>query len=74
MSPTIDAPVEWVETVGQLRLPARADRRLQFLMDRNNEGALTSDERAELESLVEMSENLSVVRGEALLLLGRKPQ
>lgn len=74
MSATIDAPLEWVETVGQLRLPSRADARMQELMDRNNEGDLSAVERAELESLVELSERLSIVRGEALLLLGRLPE
>jgi hypothetical protein len=73
MSSTIDAPVEWVETVGRLRLPAKTDERLQQLMDRNNNGQLTPAERQELESLVELSESLSVVRAEALLLLGRQP-
>ena len=42
-------------------------------MDRNNEGLLTEAERADLESLVELSERLSLVRAEALKLLGRKP-
>jgi len=73
MNTTIDAPVEWVETIGQLRLPSKADDRLQQLMDRNNEGELAADEREELESLVELSERLSLVRAEALLLLGRRP-
>lgn len=73
MNATIDAPVEWVETIGQLRLPNKADGRLQQLMDRNNEGELATGEREELESLVELSERLSLVRAEALLLLGRRP-
>ena len=73
MSSTIDAPLEWVETVGELRLPPKTDRRLQELMDRNNEGLLSEAERADLESLVELSEWLSLVRAEALHLLGRKP-
>ena len=72
MSSTIEAPQEWVETVGDLRLPPRADRKLQMLMDRNNEGLLTEAEREELESLVELSERLALVRAEALHLLGRK--
>jgi hypothetical protein len=71
MNATIDAPLEWVQTVGQLRLPAKTDARLQELMDRNNEGALSPAERAELDSLVELSEQLSLVRAEALHLLGR---
>lgn len=70
----ISAPTDWVEHVSELRLPPRTDRRLQQLMDRNNEGRLGTDERAELESLVEMSEALAIVRAEALHLLGRKPR
>ncbi len=70
---TIDAPLEWVETVGNLRLPPKTNQRLQELMDRNNEGLLTEPEQADLESLVELSERLSLVRAEALHLLGRKP-
>lgn len=70
----IEAPVDWVESVSELKLPARTDERLQDLMDRNNEGRLTPSERAELESLVALSEELSLVRAEALLLLGRTPQ
>ena len=70
----IPAPFEWIEFVSELRLPARSDQRLQSLMDRNNEGQLTNEERAELESLVELSETLSLARTEALILLGRKPE
>src|SRR5215207_7104146 len=51
----VSAPAEWVEFVADLRLPPRTDRRLQELMDRNNEGQLGEAERAELESLVEVS-------------------
>jgi len=70
---TIDAPLQWVETVASLKLPDQADRQLQYLMDRNNEGKLTEQERADLAALVELSERLSLVRAEALHLLGRKP-
>jgi hypothetical protein len=70
----ISAPVDWVESVSELKLPASADRRLQELMDRNTEGQLTAEQRADLESLVELSERLSLVRAEALHLLGRKPE
>jgi hypothetical protein len=73
MSMTIDAPLKWVETVGDLCLPPKTDERLQELMDRNSEGLLSESERADLESLVELSERLSLVRAEALHLLGRKP-
>jgi len=70
---TIDAPLQWVETVASLKLPDQADRQLQYLMDRNNEGKLTEQERADLAALAELSERLSLVRAEALHLLGRKP-
>jgi len=42
-----------------LRLPEQADRHLQPLMDRNNEGLLTDLERADLAALAELSERLS---------------
>ena len=71
---TIPAPTEWVEAVGELRFPERTERRMQVLMDRNNEGLLTEAERADLESLVELSERISLVRAEAIHLLGRKPE
>lgn len=74
MAAVISAPVEWIESVGDLKLPAKADTRLQELMDRNNEGQLSDSERRELEALVELSERLSLVRAEALHLLGKSPQ
>jgi hypothetical protein len=70
----ISAPLDWVELVSDLRLPRKADRRMQELMDRNTEGQLSDEQSAELESLVELSETLSLVRAEALHLLGRKPE
>lgn len=73
MSAVIEAPLEMVEAVAALRLPPRADQRLQVLMDRNTNGALAPDEREELETLVELSETLALVRAQALYLLGRKP-
>lgn len=51
----------------------KADRRLQELVDRNNEDLLDSVERDELEALVELSEQLSLPRGEALRILGKRP-
>jgi hypothetical protein len=70
---TIAAPVDWVEAVGNLHFPAKADHRLHELMDRNNEGLLQLAEKEELEALVELSEQLSLVRGEALQILGKQP-
>ncbi len=74
MNAVIAAPVDWIESVGDLRLPTKADSRLQELMDRNNEGDLTGGERDELAALAELSERLSLVRAEALQILGRQPQ
>jgi hypothetical protein len=43
-------------------------------MDRNSAGALTTDERQELEALAELSETISLVRADALQVLGRHPE
>jgi len=42
-------------------------------MDRNNEGLLQGSEKDELEALVEVSEQLSLVRAEAWQILGKQP-
>ena len=73
MVAAISAPKDWIESVSELRLPPKSDRRLGVLMDRNNDGSLNPDERDELESLVAMSETLSLVRAKALAILGRRP-
>lgn len=62
------------EAAAGLRFPPATDERLQDLMDRNNEGALSEDERKELECLAQMSEAISLVRAKALCYLGRKPE
>ena len=74
MTSVVQAPLEMVEAVAALRIPSRSDRRLQTLMDRNTEGTLTPEEREELETLVELSETIALVRAQALHLLGRPPQ
>lgn len=73
MDVTVDAPLQWVESITALRLPDQTDQRMQDLMDRNNEGQLSPQEQADLAALAELSERLSLVRAEALHLLGRKP-
>jgi len=73
VSTVVQAPRDLMEAVAGLRLPPRTDKRLQSLMDRNNEGALSPQEREELESLAELSETISLLRARALHLLGRKP-
>ncbi len=73
MNSTVAAPVDWVKAVGNLHFPSKADHRLQELMDRHNEGLLQEYEKEELEALVELSEQLSLVRAEALQILGKQP-
>jgi hypothetical protein len=74
MNPTIPAPTDWIDAIAELRFPPKADQQLQLLMDRNNEGKLSPQERDELEALAELSERLSLVRAKALQLLGRGPR
>jgi len=64
---------QMLEQAAGLRLPPEVDRRLQDLMDRNNEGALTPDEREELECLVDCTEAMSLVRAQALKRLRDVP-
>jgi len=73
MPTVIEAPVDLVEAVADLRFPPKTDELLQSLMDRNTNGILTSAERDELQALVELSETMSLIRARALKLLGRKP-
>lgn len=69
MQATVEAPIELVRALSDFRIPPRLDAKLQMLMDRNTEGALTSEEREELESLVEFSESISLLRAQSLQLL-----
>lgn len=70
MTTFVEAPLQWVEWLSDLKFPAQTDQRLQELMERHNEGDLTEGEKAELQSLVQLSEQLSLVRSEALHLRG----
>ncbi|MBX9679066.1 MAG: hypothetical protein K2X38_09910 [Gemmataceae bacterium] len=69
MSAVVEAPIDLMQTMSHLRLPESIDRRLQELMDLNNDGALTPQELIELTSLVELNEDLSICRASAMLLL-----
>jgi len=73
MPAVIEAPVEMIEAIADLRFPLKTDQLLQSLMDRNTEGKLTPEEREELEGLVELSQTIALVRAKALQVLGRKP-
>ncbi len=68
----IEAPIELVTSVADLRFPPKIDAYLQSLMDRNTEGQLSTTEREELEALVELSETISLLRVQALQVLGRR--
>ena len=68
---TVEAPIELVTSVADLQFPQKIDIHLQTLMDRNTEGHLSESERAELEALVELSETISLLRVQALRVLGR---
>lgn len=71
---TLPAPVAWVRSVSELRLPASTDRRLTDLKDRNTDGILSAAEREELAALADVSESLSLVRANALGLLDAAPR
>ncbi len=66
----IAAPVDWVESISELRFPTKADHRRQHLMDRNNNGELLPGELEELESLVELSERLALAQCGSAKTLG----
>ena len=68
---TIETPIELVTSVADPRFPPKIDAHLQALMDRNTEGQLSDTERKELEALVEVSETISLLRVQALRVLGR---
>ena len=63
MPQVIEIPIE----LTQFQLPIAVDERLQFLLDRQDEGMeLTLIERKEAEGLVEVAEFLSLIRLRAL--------
>jgi hypothetical protein len=72
MPAVMSAPVDLVESIADLRFPAKTDALLQWLMERNANGQLTPAQKEELEALVELSETISIVRAKALRLLGRE--
>ena len=73
MTATIPGPASWIEAIGGFRLPSQTDRHLQTLLDRNNEGLLQPSEKDELAALAALSEEISLLRAEALHLLGKRP-
>jgi hypothetical protein len=73
MPAVVEAPLSLVEKLAEVRFPAKADARLQRLMDRNSQGTLTAEEKDELAGLAELSVTMSLFRAQALRLLGRQP-
>ena len=69
MSATIQAPIDMLECVANLHLPRNEDRKLQTLMDRNTNGDLNPEELKELAALAEWSEEISLLRAQAIVLL-----
>ena len=63
-------PTEWIQSIGEFRMPPQADRHLQQLMDRNTEGLLQPSEK---EKLAALSEELSLLSARALEILGQTP-
>jgi len=60
---TVRVDVELPSDLAKLDLPEGVDRRLHSLLDKQDRGeALTDDERAEAEGLVELSELLTLLR------------
>lgn len=73
MSAKVEMPIDIVEVFANVRFLPKTDARLQHLMDRNTEGELSEAEREELEALVELSQQMSLLRAQALVALGRRP-
>lgn len=73
MSQTITVPTSWIQSVGGFHLPSQIDRHLQQLMDRNNEGLLDPAEKQGLAALACLSEEMALLRAQALQLLGQHP-
>lgn len=73
MTATITAPASWIEYISDFHFPEETDRHLQKLMDRNNEGLLLPSEKEELSALAALSEDISLLRAQALQLLGKRP-
>ena len=68
MSEPVTIELEMPSDLEGLRFPAALDRRLQVLLDRQDEGLVLDDaERQEAEALVNLSEVLTALRLRATL-------
>lgn len=62
-----------LKEIAMFTFPVPVQVRLERLMERNNEGELTPDEREELRSLVNLNELVSILKGWTQLLLRFAP-
>jgi hypothetical protein len=63
MSSAIEVQLELPDDLARFRLPEGVARRLQQLLDRQDQGeVLSADERYEAEGLVDLAELLSLLR------------
>ena len=69
MDRTVDVPLDLLEEIANLEFPASTQEALARLMDKNNEGRLSAEEREELRALVDLNERVSLLKGRAKLLL-----
>ena len=69
MSRTVEIPLDLLEEVARLEFPSSMQEALARLMDKNNEGKLSEEERIELQALVDLNERLSLLKGRAKLSL-----
>jgi hypothetical protein len=69
MPTTIQAPFEYIEELAHLEFPASTRGKLRDLMDKNTDGTLSGEERRDLRALVELSERMALIRGQAKVLL-----
>jgi hypothetical protein len=59
----VDFEIELPADLAKLHLPEGLDRRLQFLLDKQNQGTpLTPDEQAEAEGIVDLADLLTLLR------------
>ncbi len=66
MAQTANIEVELPSDLARLNLPEGVDRRLHFLLDKQDRGeVLNDDERAEAEGLVDLADLLSLLKHRA---------
>jgi len=59
----VDFEIELPADLAKLHLPEALDRRLQSLLDKQNQGTpLTADEQAEAEGIVDLADLLTLLR------------